>query len=131
MDKIQQAVWETIQATNRCWTCGDLAQLGRLKEYFHPDMVAITPTDRLRREGRAACIEGWSNFAKNAKITSWKEIDPKIQVYGTAAVATYYFDLHCAMNGQAINLQGRDMFTLVKENDRWWIVADQFSSMPG
>jgi len=130
MNDMQQKVWRTIQEANRCWTCGDLSELDRLKEYFHREMVAITPTDKERREGRESCIEGWSNFAKSTKITSWEEIDPKIQLYGAAAVATYYFSLSFEINGQVINMHGRDMFTLINENDRWWIVADQFSATP-
>jgi len=51
-------------------------------------MVAITPTDKLRREGKEACVAGWKEFAQNAKIHYWKEIDPKIHVYGNAAVVT-------------------------------------------
>lgn len=46
------------------------------------------------------------------------------------AIVTYYFDMSFQMNGQTINMKGRDMFSLVKENNKWWIVADQFSQYP-
>jgi ketosteroid isomerase-like protein len=121
------AVWNMVQEMNRAWTQGDPADL---EKYFHRDMVAITPVDRQRREGQAACIEGWTGFTKMARILSWEEIDPLVQVYGNAAVVTYYYDMNCEMNGQPVRLQGRDMFFLVKENGRWLVVADQFSSYP-
>ena len=93
-------------------------------------MVAITPTDRLRREGRDACVAGWVGFATYAKIHHWKELDPQIQIFGSTAIVTYYFDMSFDMGGQTIQLGGRDMFTFIKENGKWWAVADQFSPYP-
>jgi hypothetical protein len=52
MDQKEQEVWECVQAMNRYWTCGSLQELERLNDYFHEAMVAITPVDRLRIEGR-------------------------------------------------------------------------------
>ena len=93
-------------------------------------MVAITATDRNRLDGGAACIAGWKGFATTARIHRWKEVDPVINVYGNSAVVAYYFDMSFDMGGQTINMGGRDMFFFVKENGRWWAVADQFSPYP-
>jgi ketosteroid isomerase-like protein len=38
--------WETLRRLNDAWTKGDGKDL---KNFFHKDMVAITPTDRNRR----------------------------------------------------------------------------------
>ena len=129
--KIKDEVWQTIQALNRLWAVE--GKTDELKEYFHEDMVAITPTDKERREGRERCIAGWKSFVDSAKIHYMKEIDPKVQIYGGGkfAVVTYYYEMSVEMGGQTINLGGRDMFVLVKEDDRWQVVADQFSSYPG
>jgi hypothetical protein len=125
---VQDEIWQTVRAMNDAWTRGnpdDLAQ------YFHRDMVAICATERLRLEGGPACIAGWKRFAQSATIHRWEEREPLIQVYGDAAVVSYYFDMSFDMNGQRIDLGGRDMFFFVRENGRWWAVADQFSSYPG
>ena len=123
------AIWQRIQAMNRAWTVGDPAELA---EYFHPDMVAITPVDRLRRLGRAACIEGWAGFRHMADIVRWQEQEPLVQRYGEAAVVSYYYQLDCRFGGGAIStLTGRDLFFLVRQQQRWWVVADQFSAFPG
>ena len=124
---MEKEILEFVRAMNRCWTAGDPSEL---KNYFHKDMVAITPTGRYRLEGREACVAAWSSFARNARIHTWKERDHKIQVYGSAAVVTYYYDISFDMGGQSFHVGGRDMFTLIKENGRWWAVADQFSSFP-
>jgi len=128
--EVKQEVWETVRALNRLWTVENRAE--DLVNYFHRDMVAITPTDRLRREGRAACVAGWKEFSDAAGIHNWKEIDPKIDLFGngTCAVVTYYFDMSFDMGGQTVTMGGRDMFFLVNEDGKWWVVADQFSPYP-
>lgn len=127
-DETQQEVWDTIRAVNEAWTRGDPDQLG---EFFHPRMVAITPSDRLRREGAEACQAGWKAFVEATRIHAWREVDPLVHVHGDAAVVTYYYDIDFEMNGQRMREGGRDMFFLVREDGRWWVVADQFSSWPG
>ncbi|MBI1910401.1 MAG: nuclear transport factor 2 family protein [Deltaproteobacteria bacterium] len=126
-DKTKQEVWQALRDLNDAWTKGNPEQL---KECFHKDMVAITATDRERLVGRDACFASWNRFAKTAKIHFWKEIDPQIQIYGNTAVVTYYFDMSFDMGGQTINMGGRDMFVFIKENGKWWAVADQFSPYP-
>ncbi|HZX33683.1 MAG TPA: nuclear transport factor 2 family protein [Rhodocyclaceae bacterium] len=126
-DPVRREIWQTVRALNDAWTKGNPDDLAN---YFHRDMVAITASDRLRRDGGTACIAGWKGFAQATTIHRWAEIDPVIHVYGDAAVVAYYFDMAFEMNGQTIEMGGRDMFFFVKENGRWWAVADQFSGYP-
>jgi ketosteroid isomerase-like protein len=126
-NEVEREVWETLRELNDTWTKGNPEDL---INYFHVDMVAITPTDRKRREGREACVADWVEFAKTAKIHGWKEMDPRIQIYGNVAVVTYYFDISFEKNGQTTSFGGRDMFIFVKEGGRWWAVADHFSPNP-
>ena len=128
--KIKEDVWSTIKALNRLWTVENRPD--ELAQYFHKEMVAISPTDRLRLEGREACVAAWKKFTQAAKIHSWKELDPKIELFknNTLAIVTYYFDMSFEMGGQSIKMGGRDMFALVCEEGRWWVVSDQFSPYP-
>lgn len=127
LDKSKNEVWNTLKNLNNTWTKGNPDDL---KKYFHADMVAITPTDKKRREGREACIADWTEFSKAAKIHSWKEMDPKIHIYGDTAVVTYYFEISFERGGQKIDFGGRDMYVFVREANRWWAVADHFSPTP-
>ncbi len=126
-DPIKQEIWATVRAMNDAWTKGNPDDLAK---FFHHDMVAITPTDRKRLDGEAACIAGWKGFCNAARIHRWEEIDPVIHVYGNSAVVAYYFDMSFDMGGKTIDLGGRDMFFFVREGERWWAVADQFSPYP-
>ena len=128
MTPTELEVWQTVQALNRAWTSGRVEEL---ENYFHEDIVAITPTDRQRLEGRTTCIAGWAAFVDQAKILTWKETDPQVRVFGDdAAVVTYYYDLFVEMSGKEMHLAGRDMFLMVNEGGRWLAVADQFSEYP-
>jgi hypothetical protein len=129
-DEVKAEVWKTIHEMNQLWTSRN--QPGQLANYFHRDMVAITPSARLRVEGRDACVASWKAFAGSATIREWKEIDPLVKLFGKNgfAVVTYYYEMTCDMQGQTLNLSGRDMFTMVNENGKWWVAADQFSPNP-
>lgn len=126
-DPDKQEVWKTLRALNDSWTKGDG---GNLKDYFHRDMVAITPMDRNRRVGQDECIAGWIGFINAANIKAWEEIDPQVQIFNSTAIVTYYYDMSYEMDGQIVNTGGRDMFTFVKEEGKWLAVANQFSPFP-
>jgi hypothetical protein len=126
-DPIKIEIWTIVRAMNDAWTKGNPDDLAK---YFHQDMVAITATDRNRLDGGAACIAGWKAFSNAARIHRWEETDPIINIYGDSAVVAYYYDMSFDMSGQTINMNGRDMLFFVKENGRWWAVADQFSPYP-
>ena len=124
---VKNEIWAAVRAMNDAWTKGNPNDLAN---FFHRDMVAFTPTSRNRLDSGAACVAGWKGFSDAARIHRWEEIDPVINVYGDSAVVTYYFDMSFDLGGQTINLGGRDMFFFVKEGDRWWAVADQYSPYP-
>ncbi len=126
-DPIKQEIWTTVRSMNDAWTKGNPDDLVK---FFHRDMVAITATERNRLDGGAACIAGWKAFSNAARIHRWEEVDPIINVYNDSAVVAYYFDMSFDMNGQTINMAGRDMLFFVKEGGKWWAVADQFSPYP-
>lgn len=116
-----------VKALNETWTKGDGSAL---RDYFHPDMVAITATDHDILRGREACLASWQSFAGAAKVRCWKEVEPDVRLHGNTAVVTYVYDMAFDMDGETIELGGRDMFVLVKEAGRWWAIADQFSPFP-
>jgi hypothetical protein len=128
MTEAELEVWHTVQDLNRVWTSGRVDALDR---FFHKDMVAITPMDRKRLEGKAACVASWKRFVGRAAIHEWRERDPLVKIFGDAAVVTYYYDLACELGGERVRLSGRDMFFLVRQDGRWLAVADQFSELSG
>ena len=126
-DPAQQEIWRVVRALNDAWTQGDPADLD---EFFHPDMIAVTPIDRHRLEGRAACIASWQRFVDAVRIRHWAEHAPTIRVYGDSAVVAYDFEISYDLAQQRFDVAGRDLFFFVRQGGRWQVVADQFSSYP-
>ena len=128
MDPTAQEVWRTVRALNDAWTRGDGSALA---DYFHPRMTAIAPNARERLLGRAACVAAWQAFIASAAVREWREIEPRVELFGEAAVVTYEYQCEVEAGGRRLTLRGRDMMTLCRERGRWWLVADQFSPLPG
>lgn len=126
-DAAKEQVWATLRALNDAWTKGDPAQLA---EYFHPEMVAVTATDRDPLRGRAACLASWQGFAAAATVREWREIDPDIRLHGDCALVSYAYQIVFEMAGQTIATEGRDLFVFILREGRWWAVADHFSAYP-
>ena len=74
----------------------------------------------------------WRGFVEAATIREWEKRDHRVQRYtaGKCAVATYLFSITFSMGGQMQIIKGRGMFFLIKEEKRWFVVADQFSPEP-
>lgn len=128
-DNTETKLWQTIEDINRCWTQNQ--DFKTLEKYFHPQMVVISPTEKMRITGQQACVDAWRNFAENNQILHWNERDPKIQIFGQGkfAIVTYYFDMSFITQGQKVDFAGRDMFSLIYDNG-WQVVANQFSPFP-
>src|SRR5512139_2087581 len=109
MTPAEREVWQTVQRMNQAWTSG---RVDDLEEFFHPDMVAVTPTEPRRLEGRAACIASWRQFTERAVIHAWRELEPRVQIFGEAAVVSYGYELQCELRGRQVLLAGRDLMTL-------------------
>ncbi|MEZ5357857.1 MAG: nuclear transport factor 2 family protein [Candidatus Zixiibacteriota bacterium] len=128
--QVQKEVWETVQELNKTWAVeGDF---DKLAEFFHENMVAISPTDRERLEGKKVCVAAWRAFAQSVEIKYWNEISPEVVMYNddTVAIVSYYYDIAYKQRGRSLDSTGRDLFTLIKEGDRWLVIADHFSPFP-
>lgn len=126
----EDEVWALVQEMNRAWAVDGKPE--RLVDYFAPEMVAITPTDRLRREGQAACVAGWTEFVQATKILRWTEKNPLVLMLagGRSAVVACDFEIDYQAGGRLVQMSGRDLMTLDKRDGRWWLVADHFSPTP-
>ena len=126
----KEAAWETIQTLNRLWTADDRPE--ELARFFHERMIAVVPQEAAPKLGRLACVAGWSGFCRMARIHSWEESEPHIELYaqGLCAVVSYTFAIEFTIGTTRFYQKGRDLFTLVFEDGRYQVVADQYSPMP-
>jgi hypothetical protein len=131
LPQIERDVWDSVMELNRLWT--EKGRPERLADHFAPEMIAVTPTDSFRREGRAACVEGWTDFVRATRIRRWAAKNRRVLVLadGRCAVVAYDFEIDYEMGGRLIEMRGRDLMTLELRDGRWWLVADMFAPAPG
>ncbi len=123
IEKIKEEIWKTVQDINRAWAVqGDAA---KLTNYFHKDMVVISPMDGIQGEGGEVCVNSYRAFIEAAQIHHMEESDPKIQIYkeGEVAIVTYNFDIAYDMEGKSIRESGQEMFVMTKEDGKWWVTT--------
>lgn len=128
--QVQKEVWETVQDLNKTWAVdGDF---DKLEEFFHENIIAISPSNRERLEGKKVCVAAWRTFAQSVEIKYWNEISPEIIMYNddTVAVVSYYYDISYKQRGRSFDTTGRDLFTFIKEDGRWQAIANHFSPFP-
>ncbi|MGA7628058.1 MAG: hypothetical protein WCA60_06170 [Methanoregula sp.] len=72
-------------------------------------------------------------FVEEATIHSWDESGHRVSFFcrGTCTVVTYFFAIRFVMAEKEIIMLGRDMFSLIRQDGRWFVVSDQFSPEPG
>jgi len=117
--KDQQEVWQVVEAINDAWLKGHAEDL---VDYFHDDMVIVTPDGKEQGRGKVVCIESYKGFSSMAIIKEFKDRDPAIQVSGNTAVASYTFEMTYEMNGETFNDVGRDIYVLNREDGKWLAV---------
>ena len=125
-----EQAWATVQAVNRAWAVH--RSVDSLRPYFHPRFVGIYP-DGQRLEGVEAVLNSYAGFLGAATVNRFREERPTIQVFGgdMFVVVTYVYDMEYVQGGRTIPTRGHDMYALVKEGDRWLVVAQQFQPLPG
>ena len=96
-------------------------------------MVIVTLKLKDRFVGSQAILESYTNYMSFAETISIEEKDQLIELYNNnqTAIVSYYAELiYKNTQGDTIHFDGREMYTLVWENNRWLAVAQQFSTNP-
>jgi hypothetical protein len=115
----QQLIWHTVQKLNKEWLNNKTEELAY---YFHKDMVITGPDLHELAHDKAACIKSYKDFIDKAVIHEYKEYDPEVNVFAYTAIARYKFDITYEMDGKTYKETGRDLFVMIKEEERWQAV---------
>jgi hypothetical protein len=83
---MKDAIHGALAAINNAWRAGRPEEM---HAYLHPDIVMKMPGFSGGTVGREAFIEGFRQFAANARILEYSESDERIDVIGACAVITY------------------------------------------
>ena len=118
-DKAKEEIKGLLQKINEAWLKGDPDDL---MEYFHEDLVIMSPDLQRMGEGKTACIQSYKDFVAQAVLHEYKEYDHTIDVWGDTAVSIYAFDVTYEMKGQTHRETGHDIFVYNREDSRWLVV---------
>ncbi len=126
----EREVWSTVLTFAETWA--DKGDANALRGVFHESMVTVSPADRDPIHGREANIAAYERFLSSAKVTDWHFTDQHIQLLNDeqTAVVTFVFSVTMLENNDTVTATGRDLLVLVKEQGKWWVVADHFSPFP-
>ena len=90
---------------------------------FDPSFVGFSSTRQPRIAGRNALSRTFHFYLKQAPKLAYSIVQPRVQVYGRAAVATFYWKVR--LGKRSIN--GRGSHVYVKKPAGWRIVHEHFS----
>lgn len=120
--RVRSEVLRTVEELNHSWTAE--RDLDKLKNFFHPTLRTS------RNRGLPGGAAARKQLMDAGQIEGWKMSDPKVQLYGenNFAIVNYFYEMTVLVAGRSLFYNGWDMLALVKDNGRWWIVADQCTS---
>jgi ketosteroid isomerase-like protein len=115
----EQEVWQVVEAFNQAFAANDSEHYFT---YIDDDIIVLTPANPYRIEGVAADREEFEFGLREgySKIGYFQELQPKISVFGDAAVVTYFSRGSYGPTGKTLYLKETDV--LVKRDGRWKVV---------
>ena len=119
LERDREEIARIIRSINEAWTSGRPEELDR---YFHEDMVIAQPGLGIRGEGRKACVDSYSEFARMAAINGLRESDHIVLVWGDTAVASYRFEIEYEVEGRIRRDAGFDLFVFARKDGAWLAV---------
>ena len=123
----QQAVWSNVEAYWALWTKGDVEGF---MGYVHDDYMGWS-ADSPMPESKASSAK-WMSFWSADNSVPMYEITPvTVLIHGDVAVVHYYYSLVTKdKEGKLDDEQGKWTDVLVKQGDRWVLLADHGGSAP-
>lgn len=106
--------------------------VNKLNDFFSDGFFTISPIDSFRQSGLDKNIQGYKKFLDNTDILDYEIFDKEAQIYnkGKCAVVSWWYTIRMNTKTDTINTSGRDMFVLIKNGNRWEMVANHFSNFP-
>ena len=114
-----EEVRQIMANISRAWRNG---RVHELDAYFHECMVIKGPGMREAARGKAACVESYREFLKQAKIEDYQESDLAVDIWNTTAIATYAWKMTYELAEKQYRESGHDTFAFTKDNGRWLAV---------
>jgi ketosteroid isomerase-like protein len=118
---IEAEIWQAVREFNQAFATNDP---DRYFEYIDPEIVVLTPGNPYRVEGLEQDREEFEFGLQkgHSRVGYFQELQPKIQIFGEAAVVTYYSRGSYGPEGAARTLYLKETDVLVRRETGWKVV---------
>jgi uncharacterized protein (TIGR02246 family) len=106
-------------ATSRISAAWQERRYDDLSRMFAEDMVFTLPGFSGRLEGREAIVTSYREFMERVTLTSYREEQLVVHVWGDTAVASYRWDMAWVAGGVPNHETGQDVFAFRHANGTW------------
>jgi uncharacterized protein (TIGR02246 family) len=108
-----------LQQISEAWQARRYEDLSQL---FAPDMVFSLPGQAVRLEGRDAIVASYQQFMDRITLTSYREDQHSVDVWGGTAVASFRWDMAWLAGDVPNHDTGCDVFAFSHTDGRWLAV---------
>lgn len=102
-------------------------KIDRLMAHFHPGVVGFSSTRQDRITGRSAMKKTFDYYRLASSRMKYAVKQPQVQVFGDAAVVTFYWTVELGAGRPRHTIRGRGSHVLVCQRGKWWIIQEHFS----
>ena len=129
MNELEREVWAVIEDFNQAFAANDVE---RYFSFVDQEITVLTPANPYRVEG---IIDDRAEFEFSlregqGRVGYFQEMQPSVQIYGDAAVATYFSRGSYGAEGKAQTAYLKETDVLIRRDGAWKIVHIHVSASP-
>ena len=109
----------TFKSMNQAWLSGNTE---RLNDYFHNDIVIVSPDMKVLGKGKEECIKSYIDFLSHAKVLEIKENEPEVFLYDKVAIVFYEYEIFWEIKGKKQNEKGKEIYVFNFTGEKWLVV---------
>jgi len=115
-----------IESINKAWLEGRYADIA---EHLH-EAIVLSPPGAQPVTGRAAVVKGYADFGTAATIHAFDLQEPRIDCWGSTAVAECPFVIDYVIPSGRFKERGVDLLVFTRTDDTWQVCWRTLTSSP-
>ena len=113
---------------NQAFVRNDLQGVAR---HVARDITWISHTSLQRQDGRDVFVNALRETMARKQTIRWQERDLRVQVWGDAAIVSFFYDHHARLGNRTIDRVSRATYGFARRGGRWLLVHDHSSVAHG
>ena len=113
-----------LKSVNVSWSSGKPEELNN---YFHDDIVILSPELKILGAGKADCIQSYVDFLDRSRVIEYTDTDPEIRIFEDTAIAFYNYKVSWKTGETLFNEAGQELYVFAKQNGKWLVVMRELA----